>query len=258
MHSTIALDIAARADLVFDLARDSSAWERLLPHYARSRAIERRADGRSSSTSWPAGRSIGVLGLGLPVAWRSRTWSEPATRRLRFVHVAGATEGDGRDVADRDAPAAACARGDRPRFPAARRAVRGVRRPSVHPSDRRPDAGNVPCPGRSPRRRADDPIPRPRRSDRHDRAATDLDHRDRRDHRDRHGQGGVPGRAPGRPVAGQPDRPLRSDPRSGRRSPRRSTTSIRSPGCRPRSPASSTGSASSGWSPAGSRSTTRA
>ena len=36
---------------------------------------------------------IGLLGLGLPVAWRSRTWSEPATRRLRFVHVAGATRG---------------------------------------------------------------------------------------------------------------------------------------------------------------------
>ena len=36
---------------------------------------------------------IGVLGLGLPVTWRSRTWSEPATRRLRFVHVAGATKG---------------------------------------------------------------------------------------------------------------------------------------------------------------------
>ncbi len=36
---------------------------------------------------------IGVLGLGLPVTWRSRTWNEPATRRLRFVHVAGATRG---------------------------------------------------------------------------------------------------------------------------------------------------------------------
>ena len=34
-----------------------------------------------------------VLGLGLPVTWRSRTWHEPATRRLRFVHVAGATKG---------------------------------------------------------------------------------------------------------------------------------------------------------------------
>ena len=36
---------------------------------------------------------MGVLGLGLPVAWRARTWNEPATLRLRFLHVAGATRG---------------------------------------------------------------------------------------------------------------------------------------------------------------------
>ena len=47
----------------------------------------------------------------------------------------------------------------------------------------------------------------------------------------------------------QADRPVRSERRSARRSPPRSTTSTRSPGCRRRPPASSTGSASSGWSP---------
>ena len=36
---------------------------------------------------------ISVLGLGLPVTWRARTWNDPATLRLRFVHVAGATTG---------------------------------------------------------------------------------------------------------------------------------------------------------------------
>ena len=36
---------------------------------------------------------VGVLGLGLPVAWRARTWNEPDASRLRFVHVAGATRG---------------------------------------------------------------------------------------------------------------------------------------------------------------------
>ena len=36
---------------------------------------------------------VGVLGLGIPVTWRARTWNESATRRLRFVHVAGATKG---------------------------------------------------------------------------------------------------------------------------------------------------------------------
>ena len=103
MRSTIAIDVAAPADLVFALARDVGRWERLLPHYARSRAVERAADG-SVVVDFVARRPvplIGVLGLGLPVAWRARTWNEPATRRLRFVHVAGATQRDGRHLADR-------------------------------------------------------------------------------------------------------------------------------------------------------------
>ncbi len=95
MHSTIAIDIAAPADLVFALARDTVRWERLLPHYARSRVVERRVDG-SLVAAFVARRPfpvVGILGLGIPVAWRARTWNEPATRRLRFVHVAGATRG---------------------------------------------------------------------------------------------------------------------------------------------------------------------
>jgi ribosome-associated toxin RatA of RatAB toxin-antitoxin module len=95
MHSTIALDVAAPADLVFALARDVVRWERLLPHYARSRATERRDDG-SVVVDFVARRPfplVGVTGLGIPVAWRSRTWDEPEARRLRFVHLAGATRG---------------------------------------------------------------------------------------------------------------------------------------------------------------------
>lgn len=94
MHSTIAIDIAAPADMVFDLARDPRRWERLLPHYARSRAVETRAE--AVVIDFVARRPlplVGILGLGLPVAWRARTWNEPPTRRLRFVHVAGATRG---------------------------------------------------------------------------------------------------------------------------------------------------------------------
>ena len=95
MHSTIAIDVAAPADLVFALARDVTRWERVLPHYARSRAIERRADG-SLVVEFVARRPmplVGVIGLAIPVTWRARTWHEPATHRLRFVHVAGATKG---------------------------------------------------------------------------------------------------------------------------------------------------------------------
>ncbi len=93
MDSSIAIDIAARPVLVFALARDVERWERLLPHYTRSRATERRADG-SLVVDFVARRPlVGVLGLGLPVTWRSRTWTEPESLRLRFVHVAGATKG---------------------------------------------------------------------------------------------------------------------------------------------------------------------
>ena len=96
MHSTIAIDVAAPPGLVFMLARDVERWERLLPHYARSRALEHRTDG-SLVVDFVARRPLigllGLLGLGLPVAWRSRTWNDPATRRLRFAHVAGATKG---------------------------------------------------------------------------------------------------------------------------------------------------------------------
>jgi aromatase len=120
MRSSIALDIGAPPGLVFALAQDVERWERLLPHYARSRAFERRADG-SLVVDFVARRPlIGVLGLGLPVTWRSRTWSEPATLRLRFVHVAGATKG--MDVTWRIEPAAAGSRVSiehdfRPRLP---------------------------------------------------------------------------------------------------------------------------------------------
>jgi ribosome-associated toxin RatA of RatAB toxin-antitoxin module len=95
MHSTIAIDVSAPADLVFALARDVTRWERLLPHYASSRAVETRPDG-SLVVDFIARRPVplvGVTGLAIPVIWRARTWHEPAANRLRFVHLAGATKG---------------------------------------------------------------------------------------------------------------------------------------------------------------------
>ena len=63
--------------------------------------VERRADG-SLVVDFVARRPlIGVLGIGLPVTWRSRTWNEPATCRLRFVARGRRDEGDGRHLADR-------------------------------------------------------------------------------------------------------------------------------------------------------------
>jgi ribosome-associated toxin RatA of RatAB toxin-antitoxin module len=93
MRSDVAVEIDAPPALVFALARDVERWDRLLPHYARSRVVARASD-RDAVLEFVARRPlVAVLGLGLPVAWRARCWSEPAGLRLRFVHVAGATRG---------------------------------------------------------------------------------------------------------------------------------------------------------------------
>ncbi len=93
MLSTIGIDIDAPPDLVFAIARDVTAWERILPHYSRSRADRRYRDG-SVTCQFVARRPlIDVLGIGLPVAWRSRVSSDAAQRRLRFRHLGGATAG---------------------------------------------------------------------------------------------------------------------------------------------------------------------
>ena len=93
MHSTIGIDIAASPELVYRLARDVTGWERLLPHYSRSAAVRTDADGVLVCDFIERRPFVPVLGLGIPVTWRSRTSHDPATRRLRFVHVAGATKG---------------------------------------------------------------------------------------------------------------------------------------------------------------------
>ncbi|MFI5225616.1 MAG: type II toxin-antitoxin system RatA family toxin [Candidatus Limnocylindrales bacterium] len=93
VRSTISIEVAAPPELVFRLARDVERWDRLLPHYIRSRRVGQRRDG-SVTVEFVARRTlVGPLGVGLPVAWRARTWSEPASLRLRFIHVAGATRG---------------------------------------------------------------------------------------------------------------------------------------------------------------------
>lgn len=93
MRTAIGIDVAAPPDLVYRLARDVTRWERLLPHYARSRAVAHHPDGAVTCDFVARRAFVPLLGLGIPVTWRSRTWHEPETRRLRFVHTGGATKG---------------------------------------------------------------------------------------------------------------------------------------------------------------------
>ena len=93
MRSVIGIDIDAPPDLVYRLARDVTRWERLLPHYARSAVVRMDRDGTRVCDFIARRPFVPLLGLGMPVTWRSRTWHDPATRRLFFAHVAGATKG---------------------------------------------------------------------------------------------------------------------------------------------------------------------
>jgi hypothetical protein len=94
VRSTIGIDVAAPAALVFRLARDVERWPRLLPHYvAAARVGAPDAEGRLLVRFVAVRPVVPVLGLGVPVAWRSLTWSDPATCRLRFRHRGGATHG---------------------------------------------------------------------------------------------------------------------------------------------------------------------
>jgi hypothetical protein len=103
VRSEVGIDAAAPPELVFRLARDVERWPDLHPHNARAeRAGEADAAGRVVVRFVARRPLVPVLGLALPVAWRSWTWSEPETRRLRFLHQGGAT--DGMDVTWRIEP----------------------------------------------------------------------------------------------------------------------------------------------------------
>lgn len=93
MRSTISTDVAAAPELVFRLARDVERWPRLLPHYVRVRVVDRRADGTLTAVMVARRPLVASLGLGLPVAWRSRVSVDPAALRLGFRHLGGATGG---------------------------------------------------------------------------------------------------------------------------------------------------------------------
>jgi ribosome-associated toxin RatA of RatAB toxin-antitoxin module len=93
MRSTVSIDVEAPPELVFDLACDVERWPALLPHYLGVRVLERHPDDSLLAQMVAIRTLVPVLGLGVPVVWRARTWNDPAARRLRFVHRGGATAG---------------------------------------------------------------------------------------------------------------------------------------------------------------------
>jgi ribosome-associated toxin RatA of RatAB toxin-antitoxin module len=93
MRSEIAIDIAAPPALVFHLARDVTRWAALLPHYASVTVLGRDEAGAVEARFVARRPLVPLLGIGLPVTWRSRTWSDPDALQLRFLHHGGATSG---------------------------------------------------------------------------------------------------------------------------------------------------------------------
>lgn len=93
MRSEIGIDIDASPATVFAIVRDVSRWADLLPHYSRSSLVERHEDGSVTGRFIARRPLVPVLGVGVPVTWRSRVWADPAGPTLRFHHVAGATRG---------------------------------------------------------------------------------------------------------------------------------------------------------------------
>src|SRR4029078_11632966 len=88
MHSEMSIDIDAPPTLVFAHTRDVERWAVLLPHYVRSRARDSDSRGRPRVDFIARRPLVATLGIGLPVAWRSRTWNEPEQLRLR-IHTGG-------------------------------------------------------------------------------------------------------------------------------------------------------------------------
>ena len=256
VRSTIGIDIAAPPELVYRAGPRRHPLGAAAPPLRAVGGGPRRAATARWSCDFVARRPfVPVLGLGIPVTWRSRDLARagdppPAVRPRR-----GATKGmDVTWTIEPSAPTAA-ARGSRSSTTSAPRPGLGrVRGPLVHPADRGPDAGDVRGARRGDRATTSTAPAMTRLSD----AAPGVHHRHRRPVRDRHRPAGVPGR-PARRA--QPVKRIdRFDPS---RLPRRRSRPqvddfdpLDHMDARSR-PGRSTGSASSGWRPAGWRWRTR-
>ena len=93
MRSTVSIDVRSAPETVFALAREVERWPRLLPHYVAVTVLERGTDGSVTARMVARRPVIPVLGLDLPIAWRSRVRVDDDDLGLHFRHLGGATAG---------------------------------------------------------------------------------------------------------------------------------------------------------------------
>lgn len=93
MRSRLEIEIGAPPSLVYALVHDPERWPNLLPHYTRARVVRVGTDGVRTIAFVARRPLVDWLGIGLPVAWRARTWSDQTDLTVDFRHAGGATDG---------------------------------------------------------------------------------------------------------------------------------------------------------------------
>lgn len=88
MRTVDRIRIAAPLDRVFVVAADVERWPDFLPHYRWVRVHERRPDG--GVVEMAAWRPFGIVKY--PTWWLSEMQADPATRTVRYRHIAGITK----------------------------------------------------------------------------------------------------------------------------------------------------------------------
>lgn len=89
MRSEIVID--APAARIFERARDTAAWPRILPHYRYVRVL--LSDGKRRVLEMAARRPLGSARFGIPVRWRAEQIDDPAIPQMFFRHLGGWTKG---------------------------------------------------------------------------------------------------------------------------------------------------------------------
>lgn len=89
MQTVDRIDITAHPALVFSLAADVESWPAILPHYRWVRILERRPE--DAVVEMAAWRPFGPVRW--PTWWRSLMVVDPASREVRYRHIAGVTRG---------------------------------------------------------------------------------------------------------------------------------------------------------------------